>query len=261
LDNYYSVLGIDEDASIAEIKRAFREKAKLLHPDIAASPDTSAMRQLLTAYRTLSNRERRFEYDRIFKRSTKKDAFNYHDYLREHKNNPEYQAELIFFELLHFEEESAVKVWLSLGGINFKMRDFLDREDWMDCAFLLAEELEKEHYIYEAFLILTDLIIEERKNPYFRHFSFDVELLLKELARVKLHAVVDGTTWIECLRSLLQLGFPEKEEARWFKLLAEALFKTGDKSGALEAWHEAQKRDKRVTLSKKAEAGLETMEL
>jgi hypothetical protein len=257
LDNYYSVLGIDENASIAEIKRAFREKAKLLHPDIAASPDTSAMRRLLTAYQALSNRERRFEYDRIFKRSSKKDAFNYHDYLRKHRNNPEYQAELIFFELLHFEEEAAVKVWLDLGGINFKMRNFLDREDWMDCAFLLAEELEKEHYIYEAFLILTELLIEERKNPYFRHFSFDVELLLKELSRVKLRPTVNDTIWIECLRSLLALGFPEKENARWFKLLAEVLFKTGDRNGALAAWHEAKKRDKRVTLSKKAAAGLE----
>jgi curved DNA-binding protein CbpA len=256
LDNYYSVLGIGEDASTSEIKRAFREKAKLLHPDIAASSDTSGMRRLLTAYQALSNRERRFEYDRIFKRNTKSGGFDYHDYLRKHKNNAEYQAELIFFELLHFEEESAVEIWLAQGGVNFKMRQFLEREDWMDCAFLLAEELEKEHYIYEAFVILTELLVEERKNPYFRHFSLDVELLLKEIVRMKLRNKVDDKTWIECLRALLEFDFPPKEEAQWFKSLAEVLCKTGDKPGAISAYEEAKKRDKRVTLSKKTTAAL-----
>jgi uncharacterized protein YqgQ len=142
------------------------------------------------------------------------------------------------------------------GGVDFQMQKFLDREDWMDCAFLLAEELVKEHYVYEAFLILTALLVEERKKAYFRHFSFDVELMLKELVRLELRGAVDDKTWIECMRSLLRLEFPAKEEARWLKSLSETLYKTGDKNGAIDAYHEAKKRDRRITLSKKAATGL-----
>jgi curved DNA-binding protein CbpA len=257
LVDHYKVLGIKENATIAEIKRAFREKAKRLHPDLAASSDTGQMQILLSAYEVLSNRERRFQYDMVFKRAGKQSSWNYRDYLREHADDPECQAKRIFFELLHFGEDTAIEVWQDCGGINFPLRKFLGREDWMDCAFLLAEELEKRHCVYESFLILVQLLVEERKNAYFRHFTFDVELLLKELIRLKLRRAVDDKTWVECLRSLLQLGFPVKEEARWLKSISETLFKIGDKTGALEAYYEAKKRDAKIYLSNKVSEGLE----
>jgi hypothetical protein len=249
LEDYYKTLEIKNDASIAEIKRAFREKAKKLHPDIARQSNTEELHRVLTAYEVLSNHERRFEYDKLFRRNT--GGWDYRSHLRERSNNPEYQAELIFFELLHFEEDRAVKIWHSAGGINFPLRKYFDREDWMDCGFLLAEELEKEHFYYEAFLLLVQLLIEERKNPYFRHFSVDVEFLLTELVRVKLRRAVDNDVWIECMHSLIGLGFSDKTEARWLKSLAETLFKMNDKSGAAAAYHEAKSRDEKVLFSKK----------
>ncbi|MDR3301185.1 MAG: DnaJ domain-containing protein [Spirochaetaceae bacterium] len=256
MENYYHVLGIKESASIAEIKRAFREKAKQIHPDLARSADAGEMRRLLNAYEVLSNRERRFEYDRIYRYTQKPKSWDYHTYLKEHSDEPECQAKRIFFELLHFEEESAIKVWNDAGGINFQLRKFLDREDWMDCAFLLAEELAKQNYAYESFLILISLLIEEHKKPYFRHFTLDVELLLKEIVRLSLRRVVDDKTWIACLRSLLQFGFSAKEEAAWLKSLSETLYKTGDKPGAREAYEQAKIRDSKIKLSKKVSAGL-----
>jgi curved DNA-binding protein CbpA len=213
MENHYHVLGIGPDATAAEIKRAFREKAKQLHPDLARTSDAAAMRRLLDAYEVLSNRDRRFQYDRIFSRAARSDAWDYHTYLKEHSDDPECQAKRIFFELLHFQEDSAVKVWQESGGENFKLRSLLDREDWMDCAFLLAEELAKEGFAHEAFVILIHLLAEEREKPYFRHFALDVELLLKEVARLRLRRAVDNETWIECLGVMLQLGFPPKDDA------------------------------------------------
>ena len=37
--NYYKILGIDKFATERDIKKAFREKAKLYHPDKNNSPD------------------------------------------------------------------------------------------------------------------------------------------------------------------------------------------------------------------------------
>jgi curved DNA-binding protein CbpA len=59
---FYSILGISESATFAEIKTAFHEKAKILHPDKGGNKD---MFQLINeAYHTLSEPARRAEYDR-----------------------------------------------------------------------------------------------------------------------------------------------------------------------------------------------------
>ena len=35
MNNFYKILGIRENATLAEIKRAYREKVKILHPDLS----------------------------------------------------------------------------------------------------------------------------------------------------------------------------------------------------------------------------------
>lgn len=57
---FYDVLGVPRDASVAEIRRAYREKARLYHPDLGGDPET--MKLLNIAYETLTRR--RTEYDR-----------------------------------------------------------------------------------------------------------------------------------------------------------------------------------------------------
>jgi hypothetical protein len=267
LDNQYKILGVDESASIAEIKRAFREKAKQHHPDIAGEGMREYMQKLLDAYEILSNRQRRFDYDRV-RRGAGKQGFNYRDYLYEqaeiYKAGPRIkkscgaskirenaQAELIIFELLHFEEDAAIKIWHDLGGVDFPLRKHLGREDWMDCSFILAEELEKRGCYYEAFQLLIALMREERRLPYFRHFAEDVEIFLKEIVRLRLRRDVDDETWIECMQDLLGLGFSAREESRWLKSQAEALAGIGETSAALAVFRAAQKRDPAVTASAK----------
>eukprot|EP00929_Paragymnodinium_shiwhaense_P072359 TRINITY_DN36731_c0_g1_i2.p1 TRINITY_DN36731_c0_g1~~TRINITY_DN36731_c0_g1_i2.p1 ORF type:complete len:216 (-),score=25.03 TRINITY_DN36731_c0_g1_i2:696-1343(-) len=61
---HYDVLGISRSASLAEIKRAFREKAKETHPDVKSSPDASRrMSELVDAYRILRDTGKRKQYD------------------------------------------------------------------------------------------------------------------------------------------------------------------------------------------------------
>ncbi|MDR0554444.1 MAG: DnaJ domain-containing protein [Treponema sp.] len=243
MENYYSLLGVSQCASPQDIKRAFREQAKRLHPDIAGADTASAMRKLISAYETLSKADRRSEYDRAYSRFAQSNVFDYHAYLREASDDPELQAKLVFFDLLHLEEDEALEVWKAQGGLNFPMDRYLDREDWMDCLFILAEELEKRERYYEAFMLLAVLVREERRRPYFRHFSIEVERSLKELVRLRLRASVDGETYIACMETLLELGFPPKEEARWMRSMAETLARMGERRGAAAIFQEALKRD------------------
>jgi hypothetical protein len=141
------------------------------------------------------------------------------------------------------EEEEAISLWRARGGLDFPMERYLDREDWMDCTFILAEELDKRQCYYEAFVLLTVLIREEQRRPYFRHFMEEIETALKELVRLKLRASVDAVTYVECIELLLDLGFSPKDEARWMRSMAETLVRMGDLGTARGIFREALKRD------------------
>lgn len=56
MDTYYTVLGIQKNASLEDIKKAYRTKAKLLHPDRNKNPDSHEQFILLNeAYEYLQN--------------------------------------------------------------------------------------------------------------------------------------------------------------------------------------------------------------
>jgi molecular chaperone DnaJ len=62
----YEVLGIGRDASVQQVKKAFRQLARELHPDVNAhDPDAEEkFKEAAEAYEILSDAERRATYDR-----------------------------------------------------------------------------------------------------------------------------------------------------------------------------------------------------
>src|SRR5262245_47526000 len=62
--DYYLVLGVDRNASEAEIKRAFRELARKHHPDVNPPDAGEAFREINEAYAVLSDKDARARYDR-----------------------------------------------------------------------------------------------------------------------------------------------------------------------------------------------------
>ncbi|HEY9718182.1 MAG TPA: DnaJ domain-containing protein, partial [Trichormus sp.] len=62
--DYYEVLGVSKDASSEEIKKAFRSRARSLHPDNKDSGDEAAFKELAEAYEVLSDQTKRATYDR-----------------------------------------------------------------------------------------------------------------------------------------------------------------------------------------------------
>ena len=59
--NYYDTLGVKKTASADEIKKAFRKLARKHHPD--AGGDEEKFKEINEAYETLSDAEKRTEYD------------------------------------------------------------------------------------------------------------------------------------------------------------------------------------------------------
>jgi molecular chaperone DnaJ len=63
--DYYEVLGVRRDADDGEIKKAFRNLARRVHPDVNDAPDAEErFKEVVEAYEVLSNSETRELYDR-----------------------------------------------------------------------------------------------------------------------------------------------------------------------------------------------------
>src|SRR5256885_3567815 len=64
LPDLYGVLGVEPGASEDDIKRAYRQLARELHPDVNADPEAEQrFKEITAAYDTLSDPARRRQYD------------------------------------------------------------------------------------------------------------------------------------------------------------------------------------------------------
>ena len=62
--DYYAVLGVSKDASKDEIRKAFQQKARKLHPDVNKEPDAEErFKEVSEAYAVLSDDDKRKRYD------------------------------------------------------------------------------------------------------------------------------------------------------------------------------------------------------
>jgi curved DNA-binding protein CbpA len=271
VEDCYHVLGVKPSASASEIKRAYRAKAKILHPDIPVNKDRAKdndarMRDLISAYETLSDPERRAEFDAIYAKFRKYNegtdavsGFDYRLWLME-REDAESRSKLIFFDLFHALEEEAVGVYRSLREKDpeFDLSRYFDREDFMDCAFILAEELSFRNDWLESFRLLTAVIALEAAKPYFRHFFPEVIAFLRDIVRNRLATAVSDEIALDCYESALELNLGRKDDAFILKLMSQCYDRLGDRRTASLCLAEALKLDPRLTgvreLKKKLEA-------
>jgi hypothetical protein len=145
--SYYSILEVSENASDEEIRKAFRNKAKLYHPDVNQSPDAHSMFVLLTAaYDTLINRHKRSRYDQ--KRENPSDPFRaYNQWARKQKAQAEFNAQSRYYEFIKRREKLRSNPFLYYQSLIFV---------YLATAFC---------YIFASFLIITCSIIIFLKHP------------------------------------------------------------------------------------------------
>lgn len=63
MSDYYELLGVSRQASAEEIKKAYRKKARQLHPDVAGPGHEEEFKEVQVAYSVLSDEEKRQTYD------------------------------------------------------------------------------------------------------------------------------------------------------------------------------------------------------
>lgn len=227
--NYYEILGLENFAPSHKIKQSFRRRAKKLHPDTNSDKTDTGMRLLLTAYQVLSNPGKRQEYDRKLRKYTTLDTFNYRNFLKERSFDLTSQSKLLFYDLLNKFEQEALDVYESVFQKQETfLEGFMDREDYMDCLFLLAEEYEKRNEYERSFRLLRMVVKQEGRKPYFKHFMEEVYDRMKLLLCVKLPGKIEKQKVIDYLIDTTRMGISKKYNAQLYKKIAEIYAESGE---------------------------------
>ncbi len=234
----YQVLGVSRTASAAEIRRAYRKKAKLLHPDLTHSKeDAVAFRELVQAYETLSDARAKGLFDQSYafreqeqgpvRRTVKK--FDYRQWLIE-RGDDESFAKLIFFDLMHHREDDAVSEYkrMNMSRMDFKMYKWFIREDFMDYGFILAEELVMRREYYDAVLLLCQVIQMNYEYDYFRLFFPEVLDFIRHILRHNIEGNVNDELAIDAWERGLDLKLGKSDDIFFLNKMAVAYENIGD---------------------------------
>lgn len=233
MENYYEILGIQPDATVSEIRRAYRKKVKELHPDKSSKKNTEEFQIVVKAYRILSSERTRKSFDensfshRYTKR--KSEEFNYREWLLS-RNDEESRAKLIFFDLMHEREDDAVEEFkqMSMNHADFSMKKWFTREDFMDFGYILAEELFFRSEYYDAFNLLEQIIRMEYTFSYFRLFFPEVMEFTRTILVKHIEGNISDELALDVWERALDLGFGQKDDTFFLCKMAEIYERIGD---------------------------------
>jgi hypothetical protein len=268
VEDCYKILGVTPTASAAEIKRAYRQKAKLLHPDTSIDVENNdAFHALVRAYEVLSDQHQRTLFDEAYARhyryasgSRSEQTFNYRSWLAS-RSDEESRCRLIFFDLMHNREDTAVEEYkrLSSESAGFSLSRWFTREDFMDYGFILAEELVLRGEYYDAVVLLEQIITMEYSYAYFRHFFPEVMNLARDVLKKHIEGSIPDELALDAWERALELGFGKADDAFFLSRMAFVYLRMGDIDTAHICIREAFRLDKAVYIPAKLRKQVEIL--
>ena len=247
--NYYQILELKRNATLSEIKQAFRKLAKKYHPDkLDTNVNTDQVdyaermfRDICNAYDVLQDNKRKADYDRILQ-NIEHQKLSYQSYIDRLKtiNQDHANLEMLFQELLHRNYKTGITMYEKLckkyenKGKKWSIDNFFNYEDSRDCEFLIAEAYHNLSYsnggtstdectrrLELAMKMYESLLSAEGKRPCFKHFIKEVKERLKRIYLY--HFSVEGyqkTSQIP-IKKIKELNLSKRETAWMYKKIAE----------------------------------------
>lgn len=240
MEDFYKILGVRHNATAAEIKRAYRNKAKLLHPDVSHDENSvEEFKKVVRAFEILSDIKQRSLFDesyfthRGFKRRQTEDSFDYRKWLLA-RTDEESRSKLIFFDLMHHREDDAVREFkrMSMNHAGFRLARWFTREDFMDYGFILCEELVLRQEYYDSFILLEQIIRMEYSYSYFKIFFPEVMDLARNILKNHLEGKISDELALDCWERALELGFGKSDDAFFLRKMAAAYRRLDDNATA-----------------------------
>ena len=235
MKDFYKVLGVRQDATLAEIKRAYREKVKNLHPDLTGDITRhEEFNDVVHAYRVLSDERQRSIFDEGFFVRMKKNVrnvqeFDYYKWLKAREDN-ESRAKFIFYTLMHNKEDEAVEEFkrMQMSHTDFSLKNYFTREDFMDYGYILAEELVIRAEYYDAFLLLEQIIKMEYSYRYFYIFFPEVINFTLSILKRNIDGVLSDELALDVYERALDLELGKTNDALFLRKMSEEYRRLGD---------------------------------
>jgi len=245
---YYSILEIDPDATIEEIKRAYRKLAKEYHPDKNPGCERYAEKQfkkITIAYENLIKSSRantcknlksknadKFDKSQNFNQPKSYKVYRINIQNRKYNEYVKYReirkrCRLILSELLSQHFYKAIKIYehLKIEVSDFDLYSYLDYMDSRDCEFLLAEAYQMLGNYSKAIMLYEVALEREQKHPYFKEFTEEIEIRIKKIYFDLIFKNGRRTEeMISCIPRIVRLGLSKREIAWMYKKIAESYF-------------------------------------
>ena len=248
MENFYNVLGVRSNATLSEIKRAYREKAKQLHPDLTGDyTKKDEFTKLVQAYRVLSDSRQRNIFDESFFIKLRKqykdvNSFNYYDWLKA-RQDQESRAKFIFYTLMHQKEDEAVAEFKRMQTCHsdFTLSRWFEKEDFLDYGYILAEELVIRGEYYDAFLLLEQIINTEGARTYFYIFYPEVISFTLSILKNNIDGIIADELALDVYERALELNFGAKNDSMFLRKMGDEYTRLGDSRTAGFCYRNAEK--------------------
>lgn len=240
--DYYRILNISRTASQEDIKKAFRKKLKIHHPDVNSGTNSipkhsEKLLHIINAYNVLSSPIKRKYYDarqtyhciydevtrnvNVYTRKKTK-IFNYEDFLLSRQNVWNYKIKFFVYDLVFCESFRAVAIYEEIVSKNLveNMRKTLGRLDYFDCLFLVAEyyeHLANFDSCRKALIIYYEIGEIEKEKSYFKSYMEEVAERVLSIIETYYNRL-DATILQALLDSMESWSIIDKQKRKIIKL-------------------------------------------